>query len=183
MLEDSIIQQLTPKEESGTAGTAPIQGILGGDELKNLRNHFKEEELCDLARVLGEKLPDSKWFVNGLLDQFFTPAAHPTPEEYKQAAIQRESQLITLFLVFSHGQGIFLGIHFYWGLMMGLSPEDLSRHVMLVGMYGGIQLLNAALTTLERTLNLLKRLAWSNNPIPGEVVREIEGGLGPPLNK
>jgi alkylhydroperoxidase/carboxymuconolactone decarboxylase family protein YurZ len=160
--------------EIATMEPALIKTLLGEDELRKLRGHFDEEVLRDMARELGKKLPDSKWFVDGILEQFYRPEAYASPEDYKRAAFQRESQLITLFMVFSRGEGLFLGVHFYWGLMMGLSPEDLARCIMLVAAYGGIQLLNAGLTTLERTLELLKRLARSEeHPTPGVVVREL----------
>ncbi len=179
MFESAMLQHLGLTESTDSVGPASIKTLLGEDELQKLRGHFDEEVLRDMAREIGKKLPDSRWFVEGILEQFYSPEAYASPEDYERAAFQRESQLITLFMVFSHGQGLFLGIHFYWGLMMGLSPEDLAQNVMLVGAYGGIQLLHTGLTTLEHTLQLLKRLARSEEPpTPHAVVRELGATLG-----
>lgn len=179
MLENAMLQHMGLTESSDSVGPAPLKTILGEEELRKLRGHFDEGVLRNMARELGKKLPDSKWFVDGIIEQFYTPAAYASPQDYERAAFQRESQLITLLMVYSRGQGLFLGIHFYWGLMVGLSLQDLVQHVMLVGAYGGIQLLNTGLTTLERTLNLLKRLAGpQEHPTPAGVVRELDVTLG-----
>ncbi|HYO70231.1 MAG TPA: hypothetical protein VEU33_29550 [Archangium sp.] len=135
-----------------------LEAILGDEELQQLRQDFKEQELIDSTRAgIGRKLPDSTGFIDTLEEQFYQRASNQTPEQYREFARQRESQLITLFLVYSHGQGFFLSLHFYWGLMMGLSPPELVKQLLLVGMYGGIQVLNAGQMTLERTLLYLKR--------------------------
>ncbi|WP_224364562.1 hypothetical protein [Hyalangium versicolor] len=178
-----ISRQLELRGRDDSVEPVPLTEILGSRELQKLRDHFDEAVLCDMARVLGKKLPDSKWFVDGILDQFYSKAKLPVTEEYKQFAARRESQLITLFLVFSRGQGVFLGIHLYCGLMMGMSPEELTQHVMLVGVYGGIAVLNTGLTTLERLFTLLKGLAAPNapNPTPAVVLRELALALGPSL--
>jgi hypothetical protein len=135
-----------------------LETLLGDEELLKLRQGFKEQDLLDSTRAgIGRKLPDSAGFIDTLEAQFYQRASNQTPEQYREFARQRESQLITLFLVYSRGQGFFLSIHVYWGLMMGLSPTEVTRQLLLVGMYGGIQVLNAGQMTLERTLLYLKR--------------------------
>lgn len=180
MFESTILKHLGPHRRNASDDAGSIQTILKKGELQRLREKFDEGVLLTQARSIGKKLPDSKWFVDGIIDQFYSSAAFPSPDEYKRAALQRESQLITLFLFFSHGEGIFLGIHFYWGLMTGLYPEELMQHVMLVGVYGGIELLNTGLSTLARTLSLLKALAQRGEPPPTEVIiSELATALGP----
>lgn len=138
--------------------TRPLRDILGSEDLERLRGNFDEEVLLKNARQgIGQKLPDSLGFIGSIETQLYRPATNQTPEQYREFARQRESQLITLFMVQSRGQGLFLSIHFYWGLMVGLSPAQILNQVLLVGMYGGIQVLNAGLMTLELTLRFLKK--------------------------
>jgi len=188
MFEGTILQHLGLKGRNGHVDPPPLKELLTDNELQLLREHFNEEDVHTLAGALGKKLPDSQWFVDGILAQFYDPEA----KDYERFALERERQLITLFLVYSRGQGFFLGIHLYWGLMMGLTPEQLTQQVMLVGAYGGIQLLNAGLTTLERTLKLLKELAQphkdvstpvAEKPTVGLVLGRLAETLGPILTR
>ena len=122
---------------------------------------------------IGRKIPDSTGFLRTLEEQFFRRASDQTPEQYREFARQRESQLITLFLISSRGQGFFLSIHVYWGLMMGLSPTEVVRQLLLVGMYGGIPVLNAGQMTLERTLLYLKRSVEERKTTTLDILRGI----------
>ncbi|AKJ05535.1 hypothetical protein ATI61_102595 [Archangium gephyra] len=145
---------MAPRHREDTS----LETILGDEELQKLRQDFQEQELLDSTRAgIGRKLPDAAGFLATLEEQFYQRASHQTPEQYREFARQREAQLITLFLVYSRGQGFFLSVHFYWGLMMGLSPPEVVKQLLLVGMYGGIHVLNAGQMTLERTLLYLKR--------------------------
>ncbi|QRN95851.1 hypothetical protein JRI60_43550 [Archangium violaceum] len=162
-------------------GDKSLKAILNNDDLKKLRQDFKEQTLLDSARTgIGQKLPDSMGFINTLEEQFYKPA-NQSQEQYRELARQRESQLITLFLVYARGQGFFLGIHFYWGLMMGLSLSDVARQVLLAGMYGGIQVLNAGQMTLERTLLYLKRMVDDGKTTTLDILSGITTELPTPL--
>src|SRR5687768_14735248 len=120
MFESAMLEHLGLTESTDSVEPASIKTLLGEDELQKLRGHFDEEVLRDMAREIEKKLPDATRFVEVILEQFYRPEAYASPEDYQRAAFQRESQLITLFMVSSRGEGLFLDIHFYSGLLMGL---------------------------------------------------------------
>jgi hypothetical protein len=148
-----------------------ITSILTAQDLQVLRDLFDENVLIESARNgIRQSLPESGWFIEGLRSHFFMPVPGQPPEEYREFARRREAQLITLFMVQARGQGLFLSIHFYWGLMMGLSPENIVTHVLLVGMYGGIHILNAGQQTLTRTFRYLKERVDQGEGSTSEIV-------------
>lgn len=61
-------------------------------------------------------------------------------------------------------------IHIYWGLMEGLSLDDVCQTISLVGVYGGIPKVAWGMTILQRIMILLRRCVEHGNTRSDSVV-------------
>lgn len=69
----------------------------------------------------------------------------------------RELCLITLLAY--RAPGLALATHVYWGLMEGLTAEQVCHAASLAGCYGGFPTLAEAVVVIKRTLLVLQKLA------------------------
>ncbi|HKP64416.1 MAG TPA: carboxymuconolactone decarboxylase family protein [Polyangiales bacterium] len=72
-------------------------------------------------------------------------------------AKDRERCIIALVTLL--GATLPLAIHIYWGLMEGLSVEEICHTIGLSGCYGGLPKASHGLLVVERTLALLNRVS------------------------
>lgn len=86
-------------------------------------------------------------------------------------AIDREIQLLTIFTIC--GERAQLAVHIYWALMCGLAPNDIATTILLASLRAGIDEYVAALATMKRVFDLLKKLA-SLEPRPEDVIVSIQ---------
>jgi hypothetical protein len=77
---------------------------------------------------------------------------------------QREMVLVGVLTAVTKGQGVFLAIHFYWGLMQGMSVKQVADTSLLAGTYSGINVANSAMATLIQTLSVLKQFRQPYTP-------------------
>lgn len=88
---------------------------------------------------------------------------------------QRELCLITL-LAF-RAPGLALATHVYWGLMEGLTVQQVCHAVSLAGCYGGFPTLADALVVIQRTLAVFRALvagpASDSTTVLTAIVREF----------
>jgi alkylhydroperoxidase/carboxymuconolactone decarboxylase family protein YurZ len=89
---------------------------------------------------------------------------------------QRELCLITLLAYRS--PGLALATHVYWGLMEGLSLEQVCHAASIAGCYGGFPTLGDAIVVIKRTCSVLKRLVGddstrASSTVLAAIVREF----------
>jgi alkylhydroperoxidase/carboxymuconolactone decarboxylase family protein YurZ len=73
-------------------------------------------------------------------------------------ARDREQIVIALLAARMGNRRMYLALHFYWGLMVGLSPSEIAHRLLFISFYSGIDTLTSSLETLSVVLNLLKNL-------------------------
>jgi hypothetical protein len=146
----------TSQPASGSAPT-PILDILSDSDLSYLRSQYDEQKMVDTAKTFGSALyPNAAPWVDFLTDYFFQPPLPKPPNRSALSALDREVLLVGLLTAKFQGTGAFLCIHFYWGLMVGMSVQQVADSIMLSSMYSGINVNNAAMVTFDRLLHLLK---------------------------
>jgi alkylhydroperoxidase/carboxymuconolactone decarboxylase family protein YurZ len=88
------------------------------------------------------------------LDPWMRETAGTIYERSHLAPRDRERCIIAL-LIAGGGLQISLAIHIYWGLMEGLSIDDVCQTIGIVGAYGGMQRAAFGMAILQRVLALL----------------------------
>jgi alkylhydroperoxidase/carboxymuconolactone decarboxylase family protein YurZ len=141
-----------------------LGAVLGDEALIRLRGAYRPEQMA-AANVtgMGQLFPPlAEWNAQVARTFYADEALRP---------IDRERSLITL-LTYT-GPPISLAVHFYWGLMEGLSVDEIGRIVGLVGCYGGLPKCVQGLLVLERLLNLLRGVAASDERAPAAVLEAL----------
>jgi hypothetical protein len=143
-----------------------LADLLRGEDLRVLRAHYAADPrwLAEHARASLSRGPRSATAVAGALDGgFFGPGA-------RLAAIDRERCLIFCFA--GRPRDFPLAIHIYWGLMVGLDPQEVAEVLLLSGLYQGLEGARNGMRVLAGTLGLLGELA-GRDPAPSHVVAAI----------
>jgi hypothetical protein len=151
-----------------TTSLTPVDKILTPEQIDAFRGGFDLKWLnaTALATVAGQfhgAVPTTQM----LLDTFFVqpfPYQHPTghgpgapipPIHAEIPPKERERVVIALFtgMPFSN---LFMAIHIYWGLMEGLTPNDIAWTQLLTSTYRGINVFTNGVGVLASTLNAMK---------------------------
>ena len=169
-------------ETYGTGGVAPssVGDILSGEQLQALRESYSNERMNQIARtgVSGSFTPAAHLH-QVLTDLFFhglqevdanarvgPSAAVPTPLS------AREREIIIISMMTARlADPVFLAIHIYWGLMEGLSPEEIAWVQHLSGLYSGIDKFSRGIRVLTDTLRALQSCSSATDV--DTVVREL----------
>lgn len=56
-------------------------------------------------------------------------------------------------------EALTLGVHIYWGLMEGMTSDEVAHTLVLAGAYQGVPVYATGLLVLEKVTGLLKGLA------------------------
>jgi hypothetical protein len=156
---------VSPSASTPSPLATEIMGILTPEELAVLRGGFSPEGLIEPSRqaIVGT-FPPIQDFASSFLSYFFSESA-PVPGQGTStlSPIERERILITLQALRMNGNGRFLGIHLYWGLMAGLSVREIADQLFLIGVYGGLSCYTSAITTLQTLLRHLKQCVASGD--------------------
>lgn len=129
--------------EQATTGLTP-------QELVALRGGYSNVVLREASRkALNGRNPGGSGYVDGVIDTLYQgePLSHRDRERCLIAVLAGRQEALTL------------GVHIYWGLMEGLSPEEVSQTLVLAGAYQGIPVYATGLLVLEKTTAMLKGLA------------------------
>lgn len=68
----------------------------------------------------------------------------------------RDRERCLVALLAAQKERLTLAVHLYWGLMEGLSPEELAHTILLVGIYAGVPAYTAGLLVLQGTVAQLQ---------------------------
>ena len=114
---------------SSTGPTGQGTPGLNLQELEVLRGGYNGVLMREATRkALNDAYPGGAGFINGLLDDLYQGEG--------LSHLDRERCLIAVLA--GRGEALTLGIHIYWGLMEGMSPDEVSHTLLLAGAYQGV---------------------------------------------
>jgi alkylhydroperoxidase/carboxymuconolactone decarboxylase family protein YurZ len=115
---------------------------------KFLQDRFKN--------ALPEVYGPSKRYVRAVTSIFYRPLPKDAmTNRTVLSAADRERCLIALLA--ARGEEFNLGLHIYMALVEGVSPAEIANIILLAGVYTGVDNFSIGLSTLSKTLNLLKQ--------------------------
>lgn len=132
-----------------------VRTLLNVEQIDALRDAYRREVMVH-AITNGAKATygGSAAFLDSIGLRFYVES----DREGRMSARDRERTIISA-LSASRGAGFAQAIHFYWGLMEGLSVEDIAEIVTLVGGYCGVETYTDSMFTLSETLKILSKLS------------------------
>ena len=140
-----------------------ITELLTEPELKLLRAGYDPAKMLeDVREKLEAAWPDATPLVESVLGGFYVPV---TGRKYRMKPANRERVVLAL-LANGGGQPFDVSVHFYWGLMEGLTVQELCDVLLLTASYGGVARYTDNFKLLGYTLALLKRMAAKGQPVP-----------------
>ena len=142
-----------------------IRALLSDEQLARLRAAYDAGAFVRAeVRLFATAFPPLAHWNEAIATTFYAPSA-------ALAAVDRERCIIALL---AHtGQELPLAFHIYWGLMEGLSVEEIGYTVGLAGCYGGVSRAGAGLQIVGRTLRLLQTLPQGLEPTPSVVQQAL----------
>jgi alkylhydroperoxidase/carboxymuconolactone decarboxylase family protein YurZ len=144
--------------------------LLKADDLARLRAAYDAQAMAaaNVGAVAGA-FPWLRDWNQQIATTFYGPASALAPPD-------RERCLIMLL---THtGPQLPLAVHMYWGLMEGLSIEEICQVVGLAGCYGGLPKCVEGLLVMKRVLNLLAASAASGALECKDVLSRLVNELG-----
>ncbi len=126
------------------------QDSFGNQELDALRQGYKREVMIQTARdTLSQIYPPGAGYIGAIMDSLYT--GEPI------SPMDRERCIISL-LATAQGQ-MPLAVHIYWGMMAGLSLDEVAHTFLLTGAYCGVDKYTTGLLTLQKVIGALKELS------------------------
>lgn len=153
-----------PRKKGAPIGE--LERILTPEEIRLLREGYEADPAC-LAN-------DSQAHYDGMypggakaFDAFVQSVyVHGNPKAPPTTGISgKDRERVVIALLASQPNTYFLAIHFYWGLVEGLSVDDMCRILLIVGGYNGYSLYTNGLTVLGETLMALRSVANEGIPV------------------
>lgn len=127
-----------------------LQTMLSASKLDLLRSKYEPAFMVKSnVEAIAAIAPRYVGWNEAVGATFYAPDAPVKP-------IDRERCLIALLTI--SGPEISLALHVYWGLMEGLSVEEIAHVAALAGCYGGLPRSMFGLQTIHRTLDALARI-------------------------
>lgn len=128
----------------------PLNSLLTEPNLENLRLGFDNNVAYAAALgAVGAPIPAANDWVVGAGAYFFKDGKNMSPR-------RRELCIVSMLTVLRLPDQ--LSVHVYWGLMVGLSVNELSNAIFLGGDYGGVAAYETALRgTAAALVNLQKQ--------------------------
>jgi len=127
--------------------------------MQDLRTQLNDDSLAELrsaydraAMLLAASSPCAVLYPP--LDPWMRETGSTIYDRSHLAPRDRERCIIAL-LIAGGGLQTSVAIHIYWGLMEGLSVDDVCQTIGIVGAYGGMQRVAFGLATLQRVLDML----------------------------
>ena len=147
---------------------AGIGDILKQPQLNSLRKTFEspegEKQIKTILRgVLPELYPHSKSYVAAINSTYFDGAARrKDPGNLELDPDDRERCIIALLA--SQGAQFTLAMHIYLGLMLGVTPQEISHVILLSGVYTGAGRFTDGMMVNLKTLQTLADLTGDLGP-------------------
>lgn len=133
-----------------------LDALLNTDELAKLRKDYDREVLFKAVKQAFAYYPPIAPLVDSIIETHYRKGV--------LSARDRERCLIALFA--AQRDELPLAVHIYWGLMEGLSPEEIGATLMLVASYEGINRFAKSGKILRKTLTSLKSLLGASSEAP-----------------
>lgn len=124
-----------------------VREILTDEALANLRAGYDRESFyAAVKQTLDAPYAGAERWTTFIMEDLYAP----------EPLSHGERELVVIALLAAQGEVGPLAVHFYWGLMEGLSPAKLAHGLMLAGTYGGANRYVNASRLLQRVLNMLQ---------------------------
>lgn len=148
-----------------------LASVLAPERLRALREAYVPGQMTAAnVRAVAAAAPRLGPWNEEVGRTFYDPSGPLAPAD-------RERCLIALTA--SMGFAIPTAIHMYWGLMEGLSVEEIAQIVGLVGCYAGLPRISFGLEMAHRTLTVLNDTA---SPLdPASIVTALIAEMAPRL--
>ena len=146
-----------------------LRTILSSSQLSALRAAYDPEAMrAAMIRTIAEPYPPlGPW--NEAIAATFYDAASPLK------AVDRERCLLAILS--SANVPTSLAIHVYWGLMEGLSVEEICHIQTLAACYSGVPSLSRSLPALHETLHVLAKISETTERGSIDVLKVLVGTL------
>jgi hypothetical protein len=142
-----------------------VLSILTDAEVEILRQGYQPAVMMASTReAVAGLFPPGAGYAHGMVEAVY-------PEDPAKAKA-RETCLVAVLCDHHPAE---LAIHIYWGLMVGLTREEIGYAILVTGGYTGIAKYTVAMLTAERTFKLLKKHA--TDPALGKDSATLVGGL------
>jgi len=149
---------MTNASDANAMQAAGVCDILSDDDLALLRGYYDPSQMIAAAtKATVGAYPDAGGLIDFLNRNFFDTASPWQPD-------LREGALITLLSVHTHGEGLLLVVHYYWGLMAGLTVNQICQLLLLTGIYTGLPNFTEGVNTLKTMLIVLKQEIDKDDP-------------------
>jgi alkylhydroperoxidase/carboxymuconolactone decarboxylase family protein YurZ len=138
-----------------------VTKLLTEAQIRQFRGGYDEDWMNRTAEAaLILPYPPATPLADTVTKLFYSPGA-------PLSAAEREMCLIGTL---AHGPSpLFLAVHLYWGLAVGLDPDKMADVLLLMGTYAGLPIYSSAIATMETTFAALQMLAAGypvTEPIP-----------------
>ncbi len=144
-----------------TENDPSFKSVITEAQLAALREAYDPAVMAFVTRnSLAEAYPPGAEFIGALMDSLYSgePISHA----------DRERCLIALLAV--NGEPMPLAVHIYWGLVEGLSPEEIAHTLLLTGAYSGVPKYAAGLLVLQKVVAALKETLSADSPPDSKTV-------------
>ena len=156
----------------------PVAEVLSPEDLDVLRAGYDRELMKAVATGSVDALhPPIAGLTAYIREQVYAGGEVPDPQSAVLTGADRERCLVALLAAGS--QGMPLAVHFYWGLMEGLSPANIMSTLTLVAAYTGLENFTRAAQLFGRTASFLKQhLADGGSTRPDVLLLALVDRLG-----
>ncbi len=155
-----------------------VGNILSARDIKQLtRNYDKNPSaIADLSLDMFNTLyPGGSTIFTAINERFY-----PTHGQEPATILNRQDvERCVITMLAAEKSGPFLAIHCYWGIVVGLLPDDIAETLLLVGTYQGVDSYTQGLRVLAETLMFLKEHVHED---PVTMVRGLLDHIGANTN-
>ncbi|RKG94500.1 hypothetical protein D7V97_38775, partial [Corallococcus sp. CA053C] len=139
-----------------------VSRLLCADALKRLRSRYHDKPSDPVALLSRSSIQamysQSSDLLEEMMSEFYSPQKFARDQDFDQFARDREQIVIALLAARMGNRRMHLALHLYWGLMVGLSPQEIAHRLLFISFYSGIDTLTSALETFSAVLNKLQGL-------------------------
>lgn len=148
-----------------------LRTLLSDEALARLRAAYDSVVMLNAnVRAMSETYPPLAAWLRSTGEELFGHGAVLAPRDRERciiAVLARSSPPLSF------------AMHLYWGLMEGLSVNEVCATVSLVACYGGLPELSHSTRVLGRVLRVLGRVAEERDPSTERVFKAIIDELSP----
>ena len=129
---------------------------LTDDEIAVLKAGFNED---DMYRAMRNSMVAMYEPVSGATDYWHEELLNPANMD------ARDRQMLLISILAQHVSPMTLGTHVYWGVCVGLKPQEIYQTLLLTSFYAGInRFAEAGFILRDRTWKVLKQAAALESP-------------------